>query len=59
MRQLNQNEVKTVAGAGLLTNALSTTIAASSAVGTGLITGGTILFTPVLTGAVNLLKFII
>lgn len=59
MRTLQTQEVKTVSGAGVLTNVVDTTVAAGTAAGTGLVQAGVILGKPVATGIVNVLKFLI
>lgn len=70
MRQLNTQEVQNVAGAGLLTTALvntfNTTVAAGTAAGAGLVaagaglaSAGAIVLTPVVTGTVKAIKFLI
>lgn len=70
MRQLNNTEVQSVAGAGLLTSGLLGTIRVAAAAGTaagsglvaagtGLVTAGAIVAKPLVTGTVNLFKFLI
>lgn len=70
MRQLNTQEVQTVAGAGLLTSTLGTAIrtgaAAGKAVGSGVVAlgkgtaqAGAIVVRPLATGAVTVLRILI
>ena len=59
MRQLQTQEVKSVSGAGLLTSAVKTGAQAGAAIGTGLVQAGTIVGKPLVTGAVNVIKFIV
>jgi hypothetical protein len=59
MRTLQQTEINSVSGAGLLTTAVTTAVRAGAAVGNGLVQAGTIVFTPVVTTAVKLIKFLI
>jgi hypothetical protein len=59
MRTLQTQEVKVVSGAGLLTGVLTTTVQAGTAVGTGLFQAGVIVGKPLVTGTVNVLKFLI
>ncbi len=63
MRTLNTQELKTVAGAGLITGTLSTAVHAGAAIGNGLATAGKIVLVPVVkgtvTGAVKVFKFLI
>jgi hypothetical protein len=66
MREINQTEVQAVAGAGLLINTTKTVIAAGSAAGSGLVAAGqglfaagSILTKPLVTGTVNVIKFLI
>jgi hypothetical protein len=59
MRQLQTQEVKSVSGAGLLTSAVKTGAQAGAALGTGLYNAGVIVGKPVVTGAINVIKFIV
>jgi hypothetical protein len=59
MRQLQTQEIKSVSGAGLLTSAIKTGAQAGAALGNGLYSAGVIVGKPLVTGAVNVLKFII
>ncbi|RTL31782.1 MAG: hypothetical protein EKK47_06845 [Burkholderiales bacterium] len=59
MRQLQTQEVKAVSGAGLLGGILNTGAQAGAAIGNGLLTGGAIVIKPVVTGTVNVLKFLL
>lgn len=59
MRTLQTQEVKVVSGAGLLTGILTTGAQAGAAVGTGLLQAGVIVGKPLVTGTVNVLKFLI
>jgi hypothetical protein len=59
MRALQTQEVKSVSGAGLLTSAVKTGAQAGAALGNGLVQAGVIVGKPLVTGAVNVLKFII
>lgn len=59
MRQLQNQEVKSVSGAGLLTSAIKTGAQAGAAVGNGLLTAGVIVGKPLVKGAVNVIKFVI
>lgn len=59
MRTLQTQEVKVVSGAGLLTSALTTGAQAGAAIGSGLLQAGVIVGKPLVTGTVNVLKFLI
>lgn len=59
MRTLNTQEVKRVAGAGLITGTLSTAVHAGVAIGSGLASAGKIVLVPVVKGTVNVFKFLI
>ena len=59
MRTLQTQEVKVVSGAGLITGVLKTGAQAGVAVGTGLYQAGVIVGKPLVTGTVNVLKFLI
>ncbi len=66
MRTLNQQEVQSVAGAGILTTTLSTTVQAGKALGTGVValgsaaaSAGKIVATPLLKVGVSVFKILI
>jgi hypothetical protein len=66
MRTLNQQEVQSVAGAGILTSTLSTAVQAGKALGTGFValgsaaaTAGKIVATPVVKVGVSVIKILI
>lgn len=59
MRQLQTQEVKAVSGAGILTSVLTTGAQAGGALLSGAVQAGTIVGKPLLTGTVNVLKFLI
>lgn len=70
MRELHTQEIQSVAGAGLLTNVVVGTVQTAAqagaaagqgllAAGEGLATAGAIVAKPLVTGTVNLLKFLI
>ena len=59
MRQLQTQEVKAVAGAGILTNVVTTGAQAGGALLGGIVQAGVIVGKPLVTGTVNVLKFLI
>ncbi|RZL12087.1 MAG: hypothetical protein EOP40_00240 [Rubrivivax sp.] len=70
MRQLHTQEIQSVNGAGLLTSVLVSTVQTGAqagaaagqgllAAGQGLASAGAIIAKPLVTGTVNLLKFLI
>lgn len=59
MRTLQQTDIKSVSGAGVLTSVLSTTVRAGAAVGKGLFEAGTIVVKPVVSGTLSVLRFLI
>jgi hypothetical protein len=59
MRQLQTQEVKAVSGAGVLGSVLGTTVQAGGALLGGIVQAGTIVGTPLLTGTINVIKFLI
>lgn len=59
MRQLQTQEVKTVSGAGVLTNVVTTGAQAGGALLSGFVQAGVIVGKPLLTGTINLFKFLI
>jgi hypothetical protein len=59
MRTLQTQEVKSVAGAGILTSTLSTGYQAGSALVGGLATAGTIVAKPLVSAGVKVIKFLI
>lgn len=59
MRQLQAQEIKAVAGAGLLTDIVVTGAQAGGALLGGIVQAGVIIGKPLVTGLVNVLKFLI
>lgn len=59
MRQLQNQEVKAVSGAGILTNVVVTGAQAGGALLGGFVQAGVIVGKPLVTGTVNLFKFLI
>jgi hypothetical protein len=59
MRTLQTQEVKSVAGAGILTSTLVTGVKAGSALVNGVATAGTIVAKPLVSAGVKVIKFLI
>jgi len=59
MRQLQSQEVKSVSGAGLLTGVVTTGAQAGGALLGGFVKAGVIVGKPLVTGTINLFKFLI
>jgi hypothetical protein len=59
MRQLQAQEVKSVAGAGILTNVVTTGAQAGGALLSGIGQAAVIVGKPLVTGTINLFKFLI
>jgi hypothetical protein len=59
MRTLQQKEIQTVSGAGVLTSVLSTGVRAGAALGQGLWSATTIVAKPLISGTVSVLRFLI
>jgi len=59
MRTLQQKEIHTVSGAGVLTSVLSTGVRAGAAIGNGLVSATTIVARPLVSATGKVLRFLI
>lgn len=59
MRTLQQNEVHAVSGAGVLTSVVKTGVQAGAALGQGFYSAAVIVGKPLVSGVVNVIKFLV
>ncbi|MFT3858836.1 MAG: hypothetical protein QM742_18610 [Aquabacterium sp.] len=59
MRTLQQTEIKTVSGAGILTSVVTTGVRATAALGKGMVEAGTIVARPLISTTSQVIRIII